>query len=682
MILIPNRQHGFSLIEVMIASLILIIGITGFATMQSRIVENDQALKLREMAMQIAKQKIEEFRYFEHNQISDNGPSFKEIANDQGGKSQAGEIEVIDNLQHEIKFKFEQHWQVVDQYFVDTDDDGVADKWVTKDDPNAPTPLSLLPDRKEVNISVEWIADNGNTERYELHTVIAPISLNRSIHAFNQSPDIELTAQVLAPDEVYKNPFKHKLTDDIVQSSMPLTIDQQQNFSSFNTFKYRDNNKAKTLVEKKEIAIVQCKCSLAGVDMGKTPTQIEIIDNAIKMREGQWLNKKTGIADPNQTNLCDSCCHDHHDNDAMLESQQFYRKEGNAAHKHYKLQNDGSYIQALTSGEKYDETCRFQRIDGDYQILADIHSIKTIVLPDSQLGQDQKAQYQSFVLEVLKSHFLQKTLPQSPFEKSISMSPAATQLSHRSIYIEPLRSDDKSKITQRILDGDTQWYELIPFYDLDTRLQAYWRSHDSDLAWISNEPTDMVFEPLNDRFASFSRGRLIALKVGSSQISSNLISGNEGLIGTPPISPYNLKQRRLEDSLELKISYRNSNKPTVGLVISIFCISTKNELQQACSEQQYAQLTRLQVFIQNKQANCNVEVLTPPNTSFINCSELPESWQGSIQIDAEKLDSEVSFSWRNKDKKMIMGAELEIAQPVQSTSFSDYWLIVEFKNGT
>ncbi len=59
------KKNGFSLIEVVVASLLIMLGVTGYATLQTEYVVADAKIKLRTLALHLAQEKLTDLAYFQ-----------------------------------------------------------------------------------------------------------------------------------------------------------------------------------------------------------------------------------------------------------------------------------------------------------------------------------------------------------------------------------------------------------------------------------------------------------------------------------------------------------------------------------------------------------------------------------------------------------------------------------------
>jgi hypothetical protein len=177
-----NKNNGFSLIEVSIASLIIMLGVTGYVTLQSEYVVADAKLNLRALALHIAQEKLTDLSYFQQLNHVEGVESFQNIATNLGGSIPAGERDVI--LSSKLNFQtYDTQWHVENLYYVDTNFDEVADSWVKTGKPFFPVDLPRNANLKNVNIVVTWLDINGNSKQLEMFGSIAPIAQSQSFHA-------------------------------------------------------------------------------------------------------------------------------------------------------------------------------------------------------------------------------------------------------------------------------------------------------------------------------------------------------------------------------------------------------------------------------------------------------------------------------------------------------------------
>ncbi len=176
------KKNGFSLIEVLVASLLIMLGVTGYVTLQSEYVVKAANLNLRRLAMDLAQEKLTDLAYFQQLNLLNTAGSYQNIATNLGGSIPAGERDVTLSSQLNLK-TYDTQWQVENMYFVDTSFDGVADSWVKAGEPFFPIVLPRNANLKNIHIIVTWLDINGANKTLEMFGSIAPIAPSQSFQA-------------------------------------------------------------------------------------------------------------------------------------------------------------------------------------------------------------------------------------------------------------------------------------------------------------------------------------------------------------------------------------------------------------------------------------------------------------------------------------------------------------------
>ena len=175
-------ENGFSLIEVSIASLLIMFGVTGYVTLQSEYVVADAKINLHTVALHLAQEKLTDLVYFQQLSHIDGSTSYQNIATNLGGTIVAGERNMI--LSSELNLQtYDTQWQVENVYFVDTTFNGIADSWVQDGEPFFPVNLPRNVGLKHVHIVVTWRDISGDSKKVEMFGNIAPILQSQSFQA-------------------------------------------------------------------------------------------------------------------------------------------------------------------------------------------------------------------------------------------------------------------------------------------------------------------------------------------------------------------------------------------------------------------------------------------------------------------------------------------------------------------
>ncbi|WP_299074117.1 prepilin-type N-terminal cleavage/methylation domain-containing protein [uncultured Paraglaciecola sp.] len=182
-----ENQKGFSLVEVSIASLIIMLGVTGYVTLQSEYVIADAKINLRGLALQLAQNKLADLSYFQQLSHVEGGKSYQSIETNLGGSTPAGEQQVILSSATNMQ-TYDTQWQVENLYFVDTNFDDVADTWVKFGAPFFPTKKGRFADLKSVKVMVTWMDTSGDSKQLDMFGYIAPVAQASSFHAKYRLP--------------------------------------------------------------------------------------------------------------------------------------------------------------------------------------------------------------------------------------------------------------------------------------------------------------------------------------------------------------------------------------------------------------------------------------------------------------------------------------------------------------
>lgn len=168
--------------EVLVASLIIMVGVTGYVTLQTEYVVADRHLNLRRLAMQLAEEKLNDLSFYEQLIASKSGRTYKGITNNNGGNITAGPRLIPLSNNTGDTHQFEISWQVTDLYYVDSDFDQIADLWVTKGHSLFPKLLPNFSHLKMVVVEVKWLDLDGIVQKIVINSYIPPLPPSNSFH--------------------------------------------------------------------------------------------------------------------------------------------------------------------------------------------------------------------------------------------------------------------------------------------------------------------------------------------------------------------------------------------------------------------------------------------------------------------------------------------------------------------
>ncbi|NQY27175.1 MAG: prepilin-type N-terminal cleavage/methylation domain-containing protein [Piscirickettsiaceae bacterium] len=281
-----TKAKGFSLIEVMIALVILAVGILGISKLQGVLIKNSSNANQRTVAMSIAQKKIDDLKSFVHLTTVDSDVantwtvasgatatayaastlSYSHINDDEGG-APVGSTDLLAGALTVGNYNYTLNWVVTDYWF-----DPAALTAASTVDPSAPSAYS---DEKLVTITVAWNDEIGGTQNISLSTVIDAYA--PALTAFSDNPaslgdngPIVNYTPLAAPDVV---PVTLDVGDQKKESSKPVPDLSKKGDSTVVTFQTVTYSpialsSVTTTERREEFLTAVCNCKSGGA----TPT--------------------------------------------------------------------------------------------------------------------------------------------------------------------------------------------------------------------------------------------------------------------------------------------------------------------------------------------------------------------------------------------------------------------------
>jgi prepilin-type N-terminal cleavage/methylation domain-containing protein len=441
---------GFSLIEVMIAVVVLSIGLLALAALQTGIMRSSAQSKAQSVALSLAKESIEQLR---------GGRQFLTVADYvaiDGVEAADAEKVTIGGVDFSV-------WHEVTRYAYDTDASDPADPPAFKVVGNTAALGASYAngvDFKRIEVHVDWVDATGASQRVTLEDAISGLSPGNTARVARKRPD----SGARGPKVVIVNPA---LEDGVIPIAIgdgsetaatnprPTVVGNKGTpiqETTFDIYTYsaltEDTSQAQARVE---TVIVGCKC-----DKGRKDA------DAIAMRPTYWTGNRyvapeqagqplAGEADVKkdkilQSDLCPVCCRDHHD--AGSTGPKFSpRRE---THSHH-LNSDGE-----ATGEYFD-ACRLIRVDGFFRVAADpyieyynlLETADSFKLPPP--AEPAQKKYQDFVINYLDTQFTERT---DNYNTSLT-----------DVVADKLADDAALKVSQITVDpGDERWLHSRGLY--------------------------------------------------------------------------------------------------------------------------------------------------------------------------------------------------------------------------
>jgi len=580
---------GFTLLEVLIAVLIVSIGLAALANLQGKLTRYSAIAKQRTLAMNLAEQQIETMHSFytmgDTNAVpcSTAQSGYDDLADCVDGASVS-----VGGMQFDLSWTIDEFVQ---------NSDGTTEVY----DSNSGV---LRPDLKLVTIRVEWNDGQGATQSAELVDIVDGTSI------FN-------TGRVLAhvdsntPPRTLFNPndfpgvVEIAIGSDKIKGSTtpkPKIVNRGTNvITSFDVVTFLQTGTNAYLQRREEFKVANCICTMDAVPgVGRAPTVWTGKEYAL----GEQVSKRTGSVSANESGqpaACEMCCKDHHDAAGASVKYDTFRPAfaGDTGgfdflgdHAHYSIDN-GSKVLA-TGGDDYLEVCRFIRKDGFFRLTTDL-SIQNLDVVKATYPVYFNESYSTSVVNFVTDFADLLSLPGYPSsvpDPTYSSNALGIFLGNagvvvpamsRGIYVDYITDDLLKKIKCLKANGtgiysdycdllkDPTWLEIMPFFDVDVTSLANWNRGSSAIT-VTNSPISDIDS------ASFSRGKVqIAQEHFDvlTDVTASIEESNSGLTDTNPIDPDD-EMEAAEDIPVLVLI--GGSPPAVGALVSGDILAGSNKV--------------------------------------------------------------------------------------------------------
>lgn len=528
---VRNHNAGFTLIEVMVAVVILAVGLLGLAKFQSELTRSAAATKDRAAALALAEKKIEDLRSF--TQIS--RPVVDETASPLVYINWANANYVTGIMAYD--------------YIADDEGGrllpGAQSDYVTGSGVQLTLSWELqaapIAGAQEVTVEVSWTDQENQAQSVQLTEIIS--ATNPGIG----SPVTGETGTNFDDPQIVYNPG---IAPEVVnidvdtgeglkkETSKPLPDvfhNGDYNKVTFDVVTYNANN-SNEVVRRESFTTVNCLCTASsGYSLTPAYTVFENGSQTIHDVEGTLVSKNTGVPANNQQPAeCTTCCRDHTDPTTLP-------TDGAGVAISYGTVNYSASVD-------YPEVCRMKYINGKLRVYQD-WQLKTVTtfIDDYVADSSPTTQgyYRDYVVDYAKD---QSTTKSALTDRDTSIIQGGNQqLLARAIYIDNVYNASNvspsysSFLAQKISDGDSDTLQFIPFFEINLTKLANW-SHSNCTddaggtgACVTNE--DIVDEGLTEN--NYSRGLATVAATAddstpaTSIITAQLNAGNSGVVGEP-----------------------------------------------------------------------------------------------------------------------------------------------------
>lgn len=542
-----NRMHGTTLLEVLMAVVIFIVGMLALTHLQGNLTRSSSDANMRTVAASVAEELIEEKRAFEVIETTAGKKAYDDIVDETVTRTRGNVVytATID----------------VTPFYINPADRTSMSK----------TPYSggsTKSDLKLVEVAVTWsgvdfqIDESASTSgrmgsgdlRFASVIPAIPSLNNARVAAENDGalgyPPVDYTPGT-APDIVAislgNNKFKESTTPDPVVRRRDELVE-----TWFDVITYTSNASGASFLRREEFASVSCKCTLkaasgSGKD-GRQPTRW----TGAAYSEQPLVAKAYGVSASNQqSQYCDVCCQDHHDTGGGPNSYRPFAGSFSGNHPHYNRNNQGVLTLAGTN-DTYLEACRLVRKDGFFRVAQDFELRSQLPIPQNYLDQSGEiSAYSSYVTNAVSDYYAGQPWPAHnlSFDGRDAANPTqlpttdtfqtSQQFRSRGVYTDVASAALQANLYNCFhAAGDRDLcevpqansaLELYPFFDVQLTKLARWRETSGG---ASIRVTNQEIETDN----THSRGVASLVATGNPQAYSKIEKGNVGLISIAPVT--------------------------------------------------------------------------------------------------------------------------------------------------
>lgn len=426
-----RRNAGFSLLEVLIALVILSVGLLALASLQLSLIRSSAEAKAQSIGMAIAKDRVEDLRAYTSEAayiaLADQAATvLSDVGGNQGGIDFTRTTTVTRYVYDATSLAFESR-----------PTDTESDATLTAVAGNTYKPGKEF---KRIHVEVTWTDAAGGSQAVALEDAIGSINPEDTI-------DLHKTPTTSSPrlaKVVRTNPGN-------VDGVIPLVIGNGTSTAATNpTPVVNANNQGSKVVEtlfevltyaslnasdpdslvqiqsRVDTSLVSCKC-----DYGTAP---DVADAVYGYRPTYWNGTRyaaperaeflvpAGEAviannDIDQSTKCAICCRDHHDPVSATGPKFSPRRD---SHTHNYLVGTTLTTAVEANDDDYLEVCRVVRVDGILRVATDMYNDHEALVetdldgdspyPGSDVGEGEEA-YSGFVLDYVQERVVDNNVP-------------------------------------------------------------------------------------------------------------------------------------------------------------------------------------------------------------------------------------------------------------------------------
>lgn len=499
-----GAARGFSLIEVLIAVVVLSVGLLALGALQAALVRNSSETKARSGALALAEEQLEDVRDFlQRGDYEALGDVVDEDPNNDDAAlgTASGGVDYSRNV-------------TVRRWALNRDLDPPAFEEVETITGSLGAPYIAGREFKRVEVEVTWTDAQGGERSVTVSDIVSAASPQEAAQVLrprsvgNTRPRVLITNPALEegviPVAIGNN------TDTAATNPRPEVAGRNNNQrvieTRFDVLTYRGGaNDLAEVQARVETVIVGCTCSATtSSSTGFRPAYWDGSRYTRPVSTGSNApaqHASLGNNDPPESPLCTECCRDHHD--TGFSGAKFSPRRGSHTHN--------------IVGGVYQEACRMIRVDGIMHTAADMYNDYFNLLETANTSADPvpsdaaAGNYEDFVLDYLGGRMVTgtgyNTLPiasvvsgyeaahniNAPAEIQIERHGSVKWLHGRGLYIDYLEDAAINRINDAKSDCDTGSTTLatcvlrhVPFTSINLTELANWTPASGNAIVVTN----------------------------------------------------------------------------------------------------------------------------------------------------------------------------------------------------